>query len=200
MAVGLPLQAWANRRAGTGWVLGLANLWLLVASMVFYAWGEVYLVWVMVASCLLNYAGGLWCEPGRAGRRAALIGVVTANLVLLAWFKYSGLAVELANRLNAALGHGFGADLKWAGVVLPLGISFYTFHGISYVVDVWRGKVAPCRSLRDFLCYSTLFPQLVAGPIVRYSEVAGQFAQRRVGREDLVEGARRFIVGLGKRC
>jgi len=92
MAVGLPLQAWANRRAGAGWVLGLANLWLLVASMVFYAWGEVYLVWVMVASCLLNYAGGLWCEPGRAGRRAALIGVVTANLVLLAWFKYSGLA------------------------------------------------------------------------------------------------------------
>jgi alginate O-acetyltransferase complex protein AlgI len=199
MAVGLPLQAWANRRAGAGWVLGLANTWLLVASMVFYAWGEVYLVWVMVASCLLNYAGGLWCEPGRAGRRAALIGVVTANLVLLAWFKYSGLAVELANRLNAALGHGFGADLKWAGVVLPLGISFYTFHGISYVVDVWRGKVAPCRSLRDFLCYSTLFPQLVAGPIVRYSEVAGQFVQRRVGREDLVEGARRFIVGLGKK-
>ena len=173
MAIGLPLQAWANRRAGAGWVLGLANAWLLVASPVFYAWGEVYLVWVMVASCLLNYAGGRWCEPGRAGRRAALIGVVAANLVLLAWFKYSGLALELANRLNAALGHVFGADLKWAGVVLPLGISFYTFHGISYVVDVWRGKVAPCRSLRDFLCYSTLFPQLVAGPIVRYSEVAG---------------------------
>lgn len=199
LAVGLPLQALANRRGGQGRVLGWANTWLLFASVVFYAWGEVYLVWVMIASCLLNYAGGYWCEPGRAGRRAALIGVVTANLVLLAWFKYSGLAVEIANRGNAALGHLFGADITWVAVVLPLGISFYTFHGISYVVDVWRAKITPCRSLRDFLCYSTLFPQLVAGPIVRYSEVADQFVRRRVGREDLAEGARRFIAGLGKK-
>lgn len=199
LAVGLPLQALANRQGGRGWWLGLANAWLLLASFVFYAWGEVYLVWVMVASCLLNYYGGWWCAPGRSGRRAALIAVVTVNLALLAWFKYSGLAVELANRLNAALGHFFGADIKWAGVVLPLGISFYTFHGISYVVDVWRAKVAPCRSLRDFLCYSTLFPQLVAGPIVRYSEVGEQFARRHVGADDLAEGARRFIAGLGKK-
>lgn len=199
MAIGLPLQAFANRRGGSGGRLGLANAWLLVASLIFYAWGEIYLVWVMVASCLLNYAGGYACEPGRAGRRAALIAVVSANLVLLAWFKYSGWAVDLANRGNAALGHLFGADIKWAGVVLPLGISFYTFHGISYVVDVWRGKVAPCRSLRDFLCYSTLFPQLVAGPIVRYSEVAEQFVRRTVRGEDLAEGARRFIAGLGKK-
>ncbi|MCX6951177.1 MAG: MBOAT family protein [Verrucomicrobia bacterium] len=199
LAIGLPLQALANRRDGRGWALGLANLWLLVASVVFYAWGEVYLVWVMVASCLLNYAGGFWCAPGRPGRRAALVAVVTANLALLAWYKYSGLAVELLNRCNAALGHLFGADIRWTAVVLPLGISFYTFHGISYVVDVWRGKVVPCRSLRDFLCYSTLFPQLVAGPIVRYSEVGEQFSQRRVGWDDLAEGARRFIAGLGKK-
>ena len=131
LAVGLALQVLANRRSGQGSVLGWANTWLLFASVVFYAWGEVYLVWVMIASCLLNYAGGFWCEPGRAGRRAALIGVVTANLVLLAWFKYSGLAVEIANRGNAALGHLFGADITWVAVVLPLGISFYTFHGIS---------------------------------------------------------------------
>ena len=199
LAVGLPLQALANRRNGQGPALGLANSWLLLASLVFYAWGEVYLVWVMVASCLLNYAGGLWCAPGRAGRRAALVAVVAANLAVLAWFKYSGLAVELANRLQAALGHVFGGDLKWAGVTLPLGISFYTFHGLSYVVDVWRGKIAPSRSLRDFFCYSSLFPQLVAGPIVRYSEVAEQFTRRSVGREDLAEGARRFVAGLGKK-
>ena len=199
MAVGLSLQARANRQGGQGWVLGLANVWLLIVSLVFYAWGEVYLVWVMVASCLLNYAGGRWCEPGRPGRRAALIAVVAVNLALLGWFKYSGLAVELANRCNAALGHLFGGDIKWASVTLPLGISFYTFHGISYVVDVWRGKIAPSRSLRDFLCYSTLFPQLVAGPIVRYAEVAEQFVQRRVGAADLAEGAQRFIAGLGKK-
>jgi len=199
MAVGLPLQAIANRQGGVGRFLGWSNAWLLAVSLLFYAWGEVYLVWVMIASCLLNYAGGFWCEPGRVGRRAALIAVVTGNLVVLAWFKYSGLAVEVANRVNAALGHAFGADIKWAGVALPLGISFYTFHGISYVVDVWRAKIAPCRSLRDFLCYSTLFPQLVAGPIVRYSEVAEQFVRRTVGREDLAEGARRFIAGLGKK-
>jgi alginate O-acetyltransferase complex protein AlgI len=199
MAVGLPLQAWANRQGGRGAVLSWANAWLLLVSVVFYAWGEVYLVWVMMASCLLNYGGGFWCAPGRTGRRAALVAVVAANLVLLAWFKYSGLAVEMINRANAALGNLWGGEIKWAGVVLPLGISFYTFHGISYVVDVWRGKVAPCRSLRDFLCYSTLFPQLVAGPIVRYSEVAEQFVRRTVGSEDLAEGARRFIAGLGKK-
>jgi alginate O-acetyltransferase complex protein AlgI len=199
MAVGLPLQALANRRDGRGPALGLANTWLLIVSLVFYAWGEVILVWVMVASCLLNYVGGLYCAPGRAGRRAALVATVAANLGLLGWFKYSGLAIDLVNRGNAALGHVFGSEIKWTAVALPLGISFYTFHGISYVVDVWRGKIAPSRSLRDFMCYSTLFPQLVAGPIVRYSEVAEYFTRRLVGLDDLAAGAKRFIIGLGKK-
>jgi alginate O-acetyltransferase complex protein AlgI len=97
------------------------------------------------------------------------------------------------------LGHFFGGEIKWAAIALPLGISFYTFHGISYVVDVWRGKVAATHNFRDFLCYSTLFPQLVAGPIVRYSEVAHFLTSRRVTREDLGDGTFRFIVGLGKK-
>jgi alginate O-acetyltransferase complex protein AlgI len=200
MAFGLPLQALANRHGGEGPVLGAANTWLLIVSIVFYAWGEVVLVWVMIASCLLNYAGGLWCAPGKTGRRAALIAVVAANLLLLGWFKYSGLAIDLVNRTNAALGHVFGGNITWAAVALPLGISFYTFHGISYVVDVWRGKIGPSHNLRDFMCYSTLFPQLVAGPIVRYSEVAEYFSRRIVTLEDLAEGAKRFIVGLGKKA
>lgn len=200
MAFGLPLQALANRRGGQGPALGWANTWLLIVSIVFYAWGEVVLVWVMAASCLLNYAGGLWCAPGKSGRRAALFGVVAANLLLLGWFKYSGLAIDLANRTNAALGHRFGSDITWTAIALPLGISFYTFHGISYVVDVWRGKIAPSHNLRDFMCYSTLFPQLVAGPIVRYSEVAEYFTRRVVALEDLAEGTKRFILGLGKKA
>jgi alginate O-acetyltransferase complex protein AlgI len=190
----------ANQQGGRGPALAAANTVLLIASLLFYAWGEIYLVWVMVGSCALNYVGGILCVPGRRGRRAALIAAVAANLGVLAWFKYSGLAVDAINRANTALGHLFGGDIKWAGVALPLGISFYTFHGISYVVDVWRGKVAASRNFRDFLCYSSLFPQLVAGPIVRYSEVAEFLTCRRVTLAALGEGAHRFVIGLGKKA
>ena len=191
------LQAYSRRHEGRGVWLGLANTWLLLASLAFYAWGEVVLTTVMLASCLLNYLGGLACAPGQPRRRPLLVTVVAANLAVLAWYKYSGLLADTVARLQTALGSE--PRWSWSAVALPLGISFYTFHGISYVVDVWRGKVAAARRLRDFACYYTLFPQLVAGPIVRYSEVAEQFTRRSTSADDLAEGARRFIIGLGKK-
>jgi alginate O-acetyltransferase complex protein AlgI len=179
--------------------LRATHAWLLFASVLFYAWGELRLLWIMLGSCVLNYVGGLLVVGGRRGRRPALVTVVAANLAVLAWFKYSGLLADLANRINALLGHSLGQGVHWTEVALPVGISFYTFHGISYVVDVWRGKIGPARNLLDFACYYTLFPQLVAGPIVRYAEVGASLERRLVSLDDLAEGARRFIIGLGKK-
>lgn len=192
LAVALMLQTWVNRRGGAGFPLQLANAWLLGASLVFYAWGELKLLWVLLLSGALSFLGGL--VVARATRRArftVLAVFVTANLGILGWFKYSGLAADLIQRL--------GVSLSWAAVVLPLGVSFFTFHGLSYVVDVYRGKVAPTRSLLDFACYFALFPQLVAGPIVRFSEVAEAYVCRVTTFVDIAEGARRFIAGLGKK-
>lgn len=196
LAVGLPLQILTNRNGGNGFWLGWTNFWLLTVSLLFYAWGEPRLIWVLLASCLLNYLGGIRCAPGRRGREIALVCVVAANLSLLAFFKYGVLAVDICRRLHWDVP---GLGKWWVSVTLPLGISFYTFHGISYVVDVWRGKTVNSRSLRDFACYYALFPQLVAGPIVRYSEVATYFVSRRVCWEDLADGAWRFVAGLGKK-
>ena len=192
LGVALALQAWVNRRGGVGWPLRLANVWLLAASLVFYAWGELRLLWVLLLSGALSFAGGLLVArcAGRA-RFAVLSTFVAANLALLAWFKYSGLFADLLHRL--------GAQFTWSAVALPLGVSFFTFHGLSYVVDVYRGKVAPTRSILDFGCYFTLFPQLVAGPIVRFSEVAAAYERRVTSLDDIAEGARRFALGLGKK-
>jgi alginate O-acetyltransferase complex protein AlgI len=199
LVVGLSLQWLANLRDGRGVALRLANAWLLFASLIFYAWGEVRLVWVLLFSCLLNYAGGLAMGLTGFGRRLALAAFVASNLGLLVWFKYSALLLELANWLNKITGHPLGRGFALGSIALPLGISFFTFHGISYVVDVARGRVKATRNLLDFACYFTLFPQLVAGPIVRFVEVSASLTQRTVQLDDLGEGARRFIIGLGKK-
>ncbi|MFA5264885.1 MAG: MBOAT family O-acyltransferase, partial [Opitutaceae bacterium] len=195
----LGLQIWINRSGSALAAVKLSNAWLIVVSLVFYAWGEAAMLWVMVVSCLINYYGGKGAAPGVRFRRLWLVLSITANLGVLAWFKYSGMFLDLVNRVNSLTGGHLGGKLTLAAVILPLGISFYTFHGISYVIDVWRGKVRPCDSVLDFLCYYTLFPQLVAGPIVRYSEVHHFFRVRHVGVADLGEGARRLICGLGKK-
>src|SRR5882724_2696067 len=199
LVIGLALQWTANRRGGAGVGLRLANGWLLVASLVFYAWGELQLVWVLLFSCLLNYLAGLAVVRNGVRSRLTLWFFVSANVLLLVWFKYSSALVDPANWLNKIAGHPLGRRVGWAAVALPLGISFFTFHGISYVVDVWRGKVKATRNLLDFGCYYTLFPQLVAGPIVRFVEVSASLTRRTVGLADLSDGAGRFIVGLGKK-
>lgn len=197
---GLLLQVWLNRSEGRGAALRCSNAWLLLASLVFYAWGELRLVGVFVASGLLSFAGGLLVERCRARGHAfkALAVFVAANLALLAWFKYSALAADLWQRLAALAGRPLPAS-PWAGPALPLGVSFFTFHGLSYVVDVYRQKVAPTRNLLDFACYFALFPQLVAGPIVRFSEVAEYYVRRAVTLDAFTDGVRRFVIGLGQK-
>lgn len=176
----------------------LKNLILLAASLFFYAWGEKVFVVVMLVSILLNYASALLIEHYRERKldRAVLIASLVANLGLLVAFKYANF---LADNLNALLGLCGVAPITLPPIHLPIGISFFTFHAISYVVDVYRKEVQADRNPAGIALYITLFSQLIAGPILRYHEVAGQIARRVVGLDDFAVGVRRFIIGFGKK-
>ncbi len=171
------------------------NLFLLIASLVFYAWGEPKYVLLMMLSITINYVFGLLMEKNRQNERRLklmLVLSVVIDLALLCFFKYTDFVIS---NINAAFDTGFDL-LKLA---LPIGISFYTFQAMSYTIDVYRGDVKVQRNIIDFGMYISMFPQLIAGPIVRYADVEGQLRERSVTMQDLSEGAMRFIVGLGKK-
>lgn len=169
------------------------NWVLVIFSLVFYAWGEPVYVLVLVFSALVNYFFGRLIGDSTSRRRAKglMIGSVIFNLALLGYFKYIGFLVENLNLL--------GLHLPVPQVVLPIGISFYTFQTLSYVIDVYRGQVSVQKSYRDFLLYVSLFPQLIAGPIVRYSEIEPQMAVRKINYSSIFYGVLRFSIGLGKK-
>ncbi len=173
------------------------NLVLLVASLLFYVWGEGAYVLVMIAIIAVNYGLGRRIEmlAGRDRARITVAVAVVVNLGLLIAFKYSNFLVD---QLNVVLAAFRGPHLKLSPVHLPLGISFFTFHAISYVVDIYRRKTQGARPL-DFALYMTLFPHSIAGPIVRYGDIAGQIAHRRITIAGFAEGVRRFIIGLAKK-
>ena len=171
---------------------GLRNLWLLAASLVFYAAGEPSFVFVLCASCLANWAAGLLVGPGRRGGRTVLALAIAANLALLFRCKYLVFAVGECNRL-------LGAGFRVPDIALPLGVSFFTFQAMSYVIDVHRGVSRPQRNPLDVALYVVLFPQLVAGPIVRYETVAEELRNRRETWDDVSAGVCRFAEGLAKK-
>ena len=172
----------------------LKNAVLLLASLVFYAWGEQRLVLLFAATILLGWLLGLLIERfrGKVWSRVFLWLSVLTTLGLLGYFKYADFFI---GSLNSA----FGLSLPLLRVALPIGISFYTLQLLSYTVDVYRGDVAAQRNLIDFAAYVSMFPQLIAGPIVRYSDIAGQLAQRTHSLDKIASGIRRFVVGLGKK-
>ena len=168
--------------------LKVRNLWLLIASLVFYGWGEPKYIAVMIFSILFNYVMGLI-----VGKSKALLVInVVGNLAILGFFKYTDFVI---GTLNGVLGGSLGL----LNIALPIGISFYTFQTMSYIIDVYRGKVPPQRDFIAFAAYVTLFPQLIAGPIVRYSDVATMLVGRKTNIEQIAEGVRRFIIGFGKK-
>jgi alginate O-acetyltransferase complex protein AlgI len=174
------------------------NAILLSASLFFYAWGEKAFVLVMLATIVANYVFGLLIDRSRDGRQAKIvvgIGVAT-NLAFLIGFKYANFLVDNLNHVLEAMG---AATIRLAPVHLPIGISFFTFQAMSYIVDVYRGDVAAQRDLLRMALYKSLFPQLIAGPIVRYRDIAGEIAHRTIGWSDFAAGTRRFIIGLGKK-
>ena len=170
------------------------NAVLLLASLVFYAWGEQRLVLLFAATIFLGWLLGLLIERfrGKVWSRVFLWLSVLTTLGLLGYFKYADFFIE---SLNSA----FGLSVPLLRVALPIGISFYTFQILSYTIDVYRGDVAAQRNLIDFAAYVSMFPQLIAGPIVRYSDIAGQLADRTHRLDGVASGVRRFVVGLGKK-
>lgn len=176
---------------------GARNYWLLAASLFFYAWGEPRFVLVMAASIVFNYAAALVIdgqEKGSRGRRAALIAALAANIALLFVFKYLNFAVRTLHGLFPAT----NALIAQTNIALPIGISFFTFQTMSYVIDVYRGIPAQ-RNIAYLGLYISFFPQLIAGPIVRYTTVMEQIRERTVTKDDFAQGILRFLYGLSKK-
>lgn len=173
------------------YLLPWKNAVLLGASLLFYAWGEPRFVPLLLASSLLNYLGGRAIAAFPTRRWLCLCSAVGLNLALLAWFKYSGFFAESLNAL--------GAGLPVPAIVLPLGISFFTFQGISYLVDVYRGQVDAQQSFLRFAMYKAMFPQLIAGPIVRYSDIAADIDRRRIDNARVLAGLYQFLIGLAQK-
>jgi alginate O-acetyltransferase complex protein AlgI len=177
----------------------LRNTWLLVASLFFYAWGERAFVFVMLASNVANYLFGLLVHAFRGKSQAKLVLAfsVAANLGLLLAYKYANFLVD--GVLNPALSALHFSPWHLAPVHLPIGISFFTFHAISYVVDVYRGHARAQRNPLNFALYEALFPQLVAGPIIRYQDIADRIDERRETLGEFAYGIHRFVIGLSKK-
>lgn len=174
------------------------NAVLLAASLLFYAWGEAVYVLLLILSIGANHLFGLWIERSRGGfgDRIALAVAIAANLLILGFFKYANFVVDNLDGVLTALGV---APIELAPVQLPIGISFFTFQSITYVVDIHRREAAAQGNPFRVGLYIAFFPQLIAGPIVRYRRIADQLADRHPRIEDVAAGLRRFVVGLGKK-
>jgi len=176
----------------------LRNWILLVASLFFYTWGEGEYVVVMLLSIFANYLFGIWVYKSheRNNAKPQMAVAIAFNLLLLVIFKYTNFIVANANLLLQA---GGLPTMTVGQVHLPIGISFFTFHCISYLMDIYRRQTPPQMSLPNTALYISLFPQLVAGPIIRYKDIAAQITHRSVDVERFSKGINRFIMGLGKK-
>ena len=173
------------------------NYWLLFTSLVFYAWGEVLFIFLLCGSTYGNYLIGLWLERTEDPRRrkTAIAVAIVLNIGLLAFFKYASLVTDsLAPVLDT-----IGLPPLHSNVPLPIGISFFTFHALSYVIDIYRRKSRAATNPADTALYIFFFPQLIAGPILRWSAIAPQLLQRTPTPALFAEGVRRFIWGLSKK-
>ena len=171
----------------------LKNTVLLIASLFFYAWGEPKIVLIMIASILAGYVSGLLIEAFRRKRTAKIVMIVSVVLQLgcLVYFKYMDFFIGNFNKV-------FGTEIPLLKIALPVGISFYTFQILSYTVDIYRGEKAQKNPI-NLATYIAMFPQLIAGPIVRYKDIASELPVRRFTTEDVASGIRRFVFGLAKK-
>lgn len=190
--------------------LPIKNLLLIIASLLFYAYGEPIYVLLMIVSTILNWLLGLGCGRSKvrssnphfckheairkknAFNRACLVLAIIINLSFLCIFKYADMFIDSAN-------HIAGLSINLPGIALPIGISFYTFQALSYVIDVYRGEVRPQANYFYVLLYISFFPQLIAGPIVKYHDIEKELSNRHAILEDISSGIVRFCVGLSKK-
>lgn len=175
------------------------NVPALVASLAFFAWGAPRFVFALVATCFADYQASRWIVPGRLPeprRRLLLAAIVALDLGILLYFKYANFLVGQAGGILERFGL---PEIPWKSVVLPIGISFFTFQKVSYLVDVYRGTARPACSAARHLLYITLYPQLIAGPIVRYHDVDRQLECRTTTSGLFLDGLWRFSVGLARK-
>ena len=172
----------------------MKNAILFIFSLIFYAWGEPIYVGLMIFSTVLDYCCGKAVDKYRGTKKAkiGLLVSVFVNLGLLCLFKYTDFIIGTVNGI-------FGSSIPLLGLPLPIGISFYTFQTMSYTIDVYRGDAKVQNNIISFGAYVALFPQLIAGPIVRYQTIADQVDERVHSFDKFGEGAKRFICGLGKK-
>ncbi len=168
------------------------NVILLVASLYFYAYGEPEFIYILIGSIVLNYIFALGIEKLKKRRKILLALAIIVNVTILFVCKYLNFTIEIIDSL-------FGDILEILPIALPIGISFYTFQAISYLIDVYRGEVKAQRNLINVALYISFFPQLVAGPIVRYKTMADEIENRKETWEDISYGIRRFLVGIAKK-
>ena len=173
----------------------LKNLIILLASLLFYAWGENVLVLIMIASLTVDYFSALIIDRGY--RKVGLVLSILFNLAFLGFFKYYDFFNEAAADLLGLI--GINASPRLLKMALPLGISFYTFQSMSYTLDVYYGRVKASKNYLQFATYVTMFPQLVAGPIVRYVDIKEQLNNKDLSYTSFYSGLRRFILGLAKK-
>ena len=176
----------------------MKNLLLLSASLIFYAWGESIYLLVMIFSILFNYACGIFMfhRHSDTPHKSIFILGLFLNLGVLGFFKYGNFLIDNLNTLIVLTGL---QHLSMEAIHLPIGISFFTFQAMSYLIDVYRGVVPAQRNLINLGLYISLFPQLIAGPIIRYHDIAKEIITRRITRPDFAYGVQRFLFGLGKK-
>ncbi|MBQ6876557.1 MAG: MBOAT family protein [Lachnospiraceae bacterium] len=170
----------------------LKNAALLLCSLIFYAWGEPLYILLMLYSIFMNYVCGLLMDKHKKMRRQVLIFGIIINLFLLGFFKYAGFLSESVSGLFGS----FGVAVPARNIALPIGISFYTFQALSYLIDLYRGKFPVQKSFVRFALYITMFPQLIAGPIVRYESIAKELEKRTISPAKFGQGALLLIEGL----
>lgn len=172
--------------------LKIKNLLLAAASIVFYAFGQLQYVPLFLLSVLINYFSGLLLQGKTEKRKAVLAAAVVLNIGILCVFKYTDFIIRNLN-------DGFSLSLPYAGLVLPIGISFFTFQGLSYTIDVYRDRESGTKDFLKLLLYISFFPQLIAGPIVKYHDISDQIDERRCTSEETTYGITRFVRGLAKK-
>lgn len=168
------------------------NLLLITASLVFYAFGEPLYVLIMLGCVILNYIFGRLLSGGRGNRKLIVTVAVILNVSLIGVFKYTDFLIETLNEI-------LGTALPLPGIPLPIGISFFTFQAMSYVIDVYRNEERGERNFSNLLLYISFFPQLVAGPIIKFEDIRMELSKRNTDIKEIAEGIQRFISGLGKK-
>ena len=168
------------------------NYFLLFMSLIFFAWGQINYLYIIILNIVINYTFSLLIKYNERYNKIYFIIAIALNLIILIYFKYMDFLIDI---LNA----GFGTKIDALHIILPIGISFFTFQGMSYTIDVYRGDTDVEKNILNLALYIMLFPQLIAGPIVRYVDIKDDLLKREISFDDYVYGIKRFIIGLSKK-